>query len=140
MEVRIKRLSEKAVIPSKAHASDAGFDLVATGREDFPTFIEYGTSLAFSIPEGHVGLLFPRSSISKTDLTLANSVGVIDAGYLGEVKLRFKRPRQSAGPKYNVGDRIGQLIIMPIPTVNFLEVDELGSSERGDGGWGSTGE
>lgn len=139
MQVKIKRLSKDAVMPTKAHTSDAGFDLVATSKEEFLTYIEYGTSIAFAIPEGYVGYLFPRSSISKTDLVLANSVGVIDSGYLGEVKLRFKKQRQSAGPKYKIGDRIGQLIIMPIPAVTFLEVDELGSSERGDGGFGSSG-
>ena len=142
MQVQVKRLDTNAVIPVKAHADDAGLDLTATSVKATDKYIEYGTGLAVSIPRGHVGLLFPRSSISNSDLSLANSVGVVDAGYFGEIKLRFKKigltdPYFSA--LYNVGDRIGQLIIMPIPTVTFDEVSDLGDSERATGGFGSSG-
>ena len=142
MQVQVKRLDTNAVIPLKAHADDAGLDLTATSVKATDKYIEYGTGLAVSIPRGHVGLLFPRSSISNSDLSLANSVGVVDAGYFGEIKLRFKKiglsdPYFSA--LYNVGDRIGQLIIMPIPAVTFDEVSDLGNSERAIGGFGSSG-
>ena len=142
MQVQVKRLDTNAVIPVKAHADDAGLDLTATSVKATDKYIEYGTGLAVSIPKGYVGLLFPRSSISNSDLSLANSVGVVDAGYFGEIKLRFKKiglsdPYFSA--LYNVGDRIGQLIIMPIPAVTFDEVSDLGNSERAIGGFGSSG-
>ena len=91
MEVKIKKLCDSAVIPSYAKPGDAGMDLVATSRIfDKYGNVEYGTGLAMEIPEGYVGLLFPRSSISKQDLSLANAVGVIDSGYRGEIKFKFK--------------------------------------------------
>jgi len=147
MQVKIKKVHEDAVIPSKAHASDAGFDLVATSFAKTDEYLEYGTGIAIEVPEGHVGLLYPRSSISKKDLTLCNSVGIIDVGFVGELKFRFKLAGKyeyyvgwTGGDKlYEVGDRIGQLIIMPIPAISFLEVDDLGSSERGEGSFGSSG-
>lgn len=152
MKVKIKKLSENAVMPSKAHASDAGFDLVATSRTmDSNGAVVYGTGLAFEIPEGYVGLLFPRSSNVKKDLLLSNSVGVIDSGYRGEVMLKFKPSwracqcateaffLESGDVLYEVGDRIGQLIIMPIPDIEFEEADELTETDRGEGGYGSSG-
>lgn len=152
MKVRIKKLCENAVIPSKAHADDAGFDLVATSRDlDDYGCVVYRTGLAFEIPSGYVGLLFPRSSNAKKDLLVSNSVGVIDSGYRGEVTMKFKpafrfqdgdgggEPEKVEGRFYDVGDRIGQLIIMPYPEIEFDEVDELSKSERGTGGYGSSG-
>lgn len=173
MEVKIKKLCDNAVIPSYAKPGDAGMDMVATSRVfDKYGNVEYGTGLAMEIPEGYVGLLFPRSSISKQDLSLANAVGVIDSGYRGEIKFKFKptlsymefgvadnpygiyedseefdyvgipggiRKDCVDASIYNVGDRIGQIIIMPYPTISFLEVDELSSTERADGGFGHTG-
>lgn len=173
MEVKIKKLCETAVIPSYAKPGDAGMDLVATSRVfDKYGNVEYGTGLAMEIPEGYVGLIFARSSISKQDLSLANAVGVIDSGYRGEIKFKFKptlsymdfgyaEDNYGIGENrdsfdyvgfasnnqkncidasiYNVGDRIGQIIIMPYPTISFLEVDELSSTERADGGFGHTG-
>lgn len=142
MKVKIKRLSKNAVIPKKAHATDAGMDMVAISRDfDNNGNVVYGTGIAVEIPEGHVGLVFPRSSISKRDLLLSNSVGVIDSGYRGEITFKFK----TAGGKmyadmYGVGDRIGQLIIIPIPEIEFEETDELSDTDRGTGGYGSTGE
>ena len=90
------------------------------------------------IPEGYVGLVFPRSSISKTDHYLRNSVGVIDSGYRGEIKIRMSTPLLG-GVEYKEGDRIAQLIIMKLPWVNIEEVEELSDTDRGDGGFGSTG-
>lgn len=145
MKVKIKKLNEKAVVPKYAHDTDAGMDLTATSMKwDGEGNFVYGTGLAFEIPEGYVGLLFPRSSIAKKTLVLSNAVGVLDSGYRGEVLFKFKPTTQTnvANPSsmvYNIGDRIGQLIILPYPKIEFEEVEELSESERGDGGYGSTG-
>ena len=141
MVVKIKKLDPKAVTPAYAKAGDAAVDLTAISiakvdRDEFG-YMEYGTGLAIEIPEGHVGLLFPRSSISNSGLILTNSVGVIDSGYRGEIKFRFKHIPDTA--YYRPGDRIGQLIIMPYPQIDFQEVEELSSTERGEGGFGSSG-
>ena len=139
-KVKIKRLHKDAVIPSYSRQGDAGMDLVATSKfyDDFDN-VCYGTGLAIEIPEGHVGLLFPRSSISKTDLTLRNSVGIIDSSYRGEIVLKFNNILMSSCEPYNVKERIGQLIIMPYPTIEFEEVEELSTTERGVQGFGSSG-
>ena len=140
MKIRVKKLSADAVIPSKAHASDAGFDMTCTRFEaaDGGLFT-YHTDIAVEIPEGHVGLLFPRSSIYKQDLLLSNSVGVIDSGYRGEITFKFKPVHFDIKHRYQVGDRIGQLIIIPYPDIEFVEANELSDSERGEGGYGSSG-
>ena len=138
MKVKVKKLGPEGVIPKYAKDGDAGLDLVATSRRmDKSGFIEYGTSLAFEIPEGHVGLIFPRSSISKVNMSLTNAVGVVDSGYRGEVRFRFKPSGVGKG-LYEVGDRIGQLVVMPYPKIDLVVVDELDDSERGEGGFGST--
>ena len=142
MKVKIKKLSPDAVIPTYAKVGDAGMDLVATSMKFDGTQITYGTGLAMEIPEGFVGLVFPRSSIRKTDLSLSNSVGVIDSGYRGEIQATFKKIQgisNNALDNYKVGDRIFQLMIIPHPTIQFIEVNELSSTERGEGGFGSTG-
>lgn len=136
MEVRIKKLTENAKMPTKAHATDAGYDLYASSCHYEDGMLHYGTGVAVEIPQGYVGLVFPRSSIANTHLTLSNSVGVIDSGYRGEIKAKF---RKGGTRGYNVGDRIAQLIIIPYPEVVFVETDELTDSDRGIGGYGSTG-
>jgi len=139
MEVKIKKLHPDAVIPMYAKHGDAGMDLTAISKSiDRLNNIVYGTGLAFEIPEGYVGLVFPRSSCSKSDLILSNSVGVIDSGYRGEVTFKFK-PMNILPVVYEVGERIGQLVIMPYPTIEFIESDELSETERGVGGYGHTG-
>lgn len=138
MKVRIKKLNENAVIPRRAHATDAGYDLVATSKSyDEYWNVVYGTGLAFEIPEGYAGFIFPRSSNCKTSLVLTNSVGVVDSGYRGEVTAKFGNYRD--GKDYAIGDRIAQLIIMPVPAVDFEEADELSDTDRGEGGYGSSG-
>ena len=139
-KVKIKRLHKDAVIPSYSRQGDAGMDLVATSKfyDDFDN-VCYGTGLAIEITEGHVGLLFPRSSISKTDLTLRNSVGIVDSNFRGEITLKFNNILMSSCEPYNVKERIGQLIIMPYPTIEFEEVEELSTTERGAQGFGSSG-
>lgn len=146
MEVKIKKLNDKAVIPTYAHSTDAGLDLTAISyeyKEEYDCDV-YGTGLAIEIPEGYVGLIFPRSSNRKTNSYLTNSVGVIDSGYRGEIMISFKNRDVSFFTDkhirpYNVGDRVAQLIIIPYPSIKLVEVNELSDSERGEGGHGSTG-
>lgn len=150
MKVKIKKTHPDAVIPCYAKVGDAGLDLTATSISyDEYGNICYGTGLAFEIPEGYVGLIFPRSSICKEQLLLSNSVGVIDSGYRGEVSFKFKpslaldslqyvTDRKLYGV-YKVGERVGQMIIMPYPSIEFEEVDDLSETERGEGGYGSSG-
>lgn len=142
MIVKIKKLVENAVVPKYAKQGDAGLDLTAVSfryEAEHDCFV-YGTGLALEIPKGYVGLIFPRSSNSKTTAYLTNSVGVIDSGYRGEIMVKFKN--RTAGDNrapYKPGDRVAQLIIMPYPNITFVETDKLSESERGTGGYGSTG-
>ena len=140
MLVNIKKLNPNAVIPKYAKPGDACVDLVAVEKwsDDFGNTC-YNTGLALEIPPGHVGLVYPRSSISKTDMMLRNSVGVIDSGYRGPVVLKFREYDVSLF-NYKIGDRIAQLMVMPYPKVEFVEVEKLSDSDRGTGGFGSTGE
>jgi dUTP pyrophosphatase len=150
--VNIKKMNPNAVIPFYSRKGDAGLDLTAISIDAQSNYIEYGTGLAIEIPEGHVGFLFPRSSISKYDLLQCNSVGVIDSNYRGEIKIRFKRTSELKSQLfdeklYNIGDRIGQLIIMPYPQIEFVEVQELSTliegdvtPIRGEGAFGSSGQ
>jgi dUTP pyrophosphatase len=142
MKVRIKKLNENAVIPSYAKDGDAGMDLVATSIiSTTSTQITYGIGLALEIPKGFVGLIFPRSSVRKTRLMLSNCVGVVDSGYRGELQATFNKINNDSVSEndYKVGDRIAQIMIIPHPPIEFDEVDELSNTERGDGGFGSTG-
>lgn len=140
MIIKIKKLDTNSIIPTYAKAGDAGMDLTAISVEKDSNgfYIEYGTGLAMEIPTGYAGFIFPRSSASKTSQIQANCVGVIDSGYRGEIKVRLK---EFGNPSklYEVGDRIAQIIILPVPQITFEEVQELGTTERGDGGFGSTG-
>ena len=142
MKTYIKKLHPNAVIPTYAKDGDAGMDLVATSMKFDGTQITYGTGLAMEIPKGFVGLIFPRSSIRKTDLSLSNSVGVIDSGYRGEIQATFNQrslSSQSGSFLYGVGDRIAQIMIIPHPDITFVETDELSDTDRGEGAFGSTG-
>lgn len=141
MNIRVacKKLYSDAVIPQYAKPGDAGLDLVATQIISQDTQqVTYGTGLAVEIPEGYVGLIFPRSSIRKYELALSNSVGVIDSGYRGEIQATFNT-RYYGEIVYKKGDKIAQLVIIPYPQVELYESDELSESERGSGGFGSTG-
>ena len=141
MEVKIKRTHPDAVIPSYAKDGDAGLDLTATTISQHSGYTEYGTGICVEIPKGYVGLLFPRSSVTTKGIMLKNSVGVIDSGYRGEIKFRFQTVYDYTNHSdfYTVGERIGQLVILPYPTIEVVEVDELLDSERGTGGYGSSG-
>ena len=137
IKLSVKKLHEDAIIPTYARLGDAGLDLTAVGFKIENSMIAYRLGIAVAIPEGHVGLIYPRSSISKTGLRLANSVGVIDSGYRGELLVKFDWDMKS--PPYQVGDRVAQLVVMPIPFVTPQVVEELSDTERGSGGFGSTG-
>lgn len=139
--MKVKKLHHKAQTPQKAHPTDAGFDLTCTTVKYTDKFIEYGTGLAVQLPENTVGLLFPRSSVTNKDLILGNCVGVLDQNYTGEIKFRYKKIPQSNGSAniYQEGDRIGQLVVLSLPSVSISIVDDLEKTDRGDGGYGSTG-
>lgn len=148
MQVKIKKLHKDAVVPKYAKPGDAGLDLTATTQDYEPETgcLVYGTGLSFEIPQGYVGLLFPRSSLSKYDLLLSNHVGVIDSSFRGEICFKFKnlggfidQEGYYENKEYNVGDRIGQLLIIPYPQIELVEVDNLSETERGTGGYGSSG-
>lgn len=142
MKVFVKKLNKNAIIPKSAFDTDAGCDLVAISKKETEQYIEYGTGLSFQIDkfEGSDWYfeIFPRSSISNYDLILANGVGVIDNAYRGEILFRFKKTKEN-GKFYNVSDKIGQLILKKRPKIEFVEVEELNETERGTGGYGSSG-
>ena len=145
MKVKVKKLHSDAVIPKYAKLGDAGLDLYAVDVKPHvdsltgeTTKIIVDSGLAFEIPEGFVGLVFPRSSIQSTGLRMSNCVGVIDSGYRGSVKTVFDI-KDSSLAYYEVGDRFAQIMIIPYPPVELQEVDELSSTDRGEGGFGSTG-
>ncbi len=143
MQISVRRLHPDAVLPSAAHEGDAGCDLVAVasvtlaaggGRAMVPT------GFAMALPAGTAGFVLPRSGLaSRHGITCANAPGLIDAGYRGEVKVALVNLDPTNDYVVQVGDRIAQLVVLPVPTVTFLEVDELDASERGEGGFGSSG-
>ena len=137
--INIKKTNELAIIPKYAHSTDAGMDLVAVSMNETDKYIEYDTGIALEIPKGYVGLVFPRSSVSKLDLVQANSVGVIDSSYRNSIKVRFKKLKDNGVCVYVPGERIAQLIILPYPMIGLNEVEKLSDSDRGLDGFGSTG-
>lgn len=142
MKVKLKKLHLSAVAPKFGKPGDAGADLVATSVDySRENQVVYGTGIAVEIPEGMVGLVFPRSSVRNYNLAMSNSVGVIDSGYRGEVMVTFNVTEHDLDfvNKYHVGDRVAQLIIIPVPFIEYLVVEELSETERGAGGHGSTG-
>jgi dUTP pyrophosphatase len=138
--VKVKKLDSNAVIPSYSKMGDAGMDLTITREIENTSFsVSYGFGIAMEIPQGYVGLVFPRSSVRNQDLILSNCVGVIDSGYRGELQATFKKTQGLDSIKYKVGERGAQIIILPYPTIYMTEVPELSDTERGTGGFGSTG-
>lgn len=140
MEVKIK-LIEDGKMPVKMHETDAGFDCYAREIEyQFESGkIKYNLGFAIEIPKGYVGLVFPRSSVCKHDLLLTNSVGVIDSDFRGEVSAVFVVTKTPFPKHYDKGDRVCQLIIIPYPEIELKQVERLSETERGEGGYGSTG-
>ena len=147
LKVRFKKLVENAVTPTYKTVGAAGMDLTATSTEliDFGNQLKVYTGIAVEIPKGYVGLLFPRSSIVKTNNRLANCVGVIDSDYRGEITFVFDNVNVNGDLIsdydywYKSKDRVGQLVILPFPKVELEEVKELSETKRGTGGYGHTG-
>jgi len=139
-KVKIKKLDPNAVIPKYSKDGDAGMDLTITDIKENTSFsITYGFGIAIEIPKSYVGLIFPRSSVRNQDLILSNCVGVIDSGYRGELQATFKKTQGLDSFSYNVGDRGAQIMIIPYPQIEFVETDDLSNTDRGIGGFGSTG-
>jgi len=140
MKIHFKKLNPEAQKPKFGKPGDAGADLVATVAWATESQIVYGTGLAVEIPEGMVGLVFPRSSVRNYALSMANSVGVIDSGYRGEIMVTFNiKTNHNTRELYKIGDRIAQLVIIPVPLAKYVEVEELSETQRGTEGHGSTG-
>jgi dUTP pyrophosphatase len=140
LDIKVKKLHPNAVIPSYSKVGDAGMDLTITSEIENTTYsVSYGFGIAIEIPKNYVGLIFPRSSVRNQELVLSNCVGVIDSGYRGELQATFKKTNGLDSLKYKVGERGAQIIILPYPQVKMVESEELTNTERGDGGFGSTG-
>ena len=154
MIIKVKKSNSSIPTPKYAIEGDAGLDLTAVQilKSDYKSVV-YDTGLAFEIREGYIGFIYPRSSVRKYDLIMANSVGVVDSNYRGSIQVSFKRTLSgslkyllnSIGFKtnlreYELGDRVCQLIILPYPQIELKVVEEeLTETKRGEGGHGSTG-
>jgi dUTP pyrophosphatase len=141
-ELQFTRLKETATLPTRAHDSDAGLDLYAAeaARISPGARVSVGTGLAVAVPEGLAGLVLPRSGLAlKHGVTLVNSPGLIDPGYRGEVRIVLLNTDASSDFKVAAGDRIAQLILVPIALASPLESDSLDETVRGGGGFGSSG-
>jgi dUTP pyrophosphatase len=128
--------------PVYAHPGDAGADLVSAEalRLEPGQRALVGTGVRIALPDGYVGFVVPRSGLAaKHGITIVNAPGTVDAGYRGELKVALLNTDPSEAYDIAVGDRIAQLIVMPVPRANFIPVDELPDSVRGEGGFGSTG-
>ena len=143
MELKFKKLAKEAVIPTYAHAADAGMDLTATRftqevDKSGKVILVYHTDLAVEIPEGYFGMICMRSSVCKKSISMCNAVAVIDSGYTGELIIKFKITTDAIPTVYQPGEKIAQLIILPRPEIEIVETEELAESERGDNGFGSS--
>jgi dUTP pyrophosphatase len=143
MELKFKKLNEKAVLPTRAHSTDAGLDLTTYGftqevDASGKLVLVYHTGLAVEIPEGHMGLIFMRSSVANKSLVLTNAVGVVDHLFSGEITMKFKVTTDSIPTVYQEGERIGQLIVVPYPQFEPVFVEEIAEGARGANGYGST--
>ena len=141
IELPIRRLRDDAVVPSRAYAGDAGLDLAACERVELGPGerAAVGTGLAVAIPEGYAGFVQPRSGLaSRHGITIVNTPGLVDSGYRGELKVVLLNtdPRESF--LVEPGMRIAQLVVLPVPEIDPVEVDELPESERGVRGFGSS--
>ena len=141
-ELRFVKLSDKATLPTRAHDNDAGLDLHAaeSARLAPGARVSVGTGLAVQIPEGVGGLVLPRSGMAiKHGVTLVNSPGLIDPGYRGEVRVLLLNTDPSVEFQITPGDRIAQLLLVPVVHATPLNAEALDDSTRGEGGFGSTG-
>ncbi|MEK6277597.1 MAG: dUTP diphosphatase [Actinomycetota bacterium] len=142
MELRFARLSDNAVLPTRAHEGDAGLDLYAAEAAHMGPGERWSvpTGVAVEIPEGHAGLVLPRSGLAREHgIALVNSPGLIDAGYRGELRVLLLNTDPAEVYRVAPGDRIAQLVVVPIASVEPAEAEALADSTRGDGGFGSSG-
>lgn len=142
VKLKVKRLTDTAKIPTYAHDGDACFDIYSDGLHSLcGDTMTHKTGVKFSIPNGFALMIYSRSGMGFNDNTrLANCVGVIDSGYTGEVMVKLTRDDGYFDAlKYDQGDRIAQAMLIPVPVVEFEEVDDVEDTERGDGGFGSSG-
>jgi dUTP pyrophosphatase len=140
-ELLIKKLREDAVVPTRAYDGDAGLDLSACERVELGPGERalVGTGLAVAIPEGHAGLVQPRSGLaSRHGITIVNTPGLVDSGYRGELRIILLNTDANEPFVVEPGMRIAQLVVVAVPELELLEVDELPASERGVRGFGST--
>ena len=136
--MKIQLLYSESRIPTKATPGSIGLDLYAHSVDSGPYFVEYGTGVAIKPPPGYYAIIVPRSSVSSRSLSMCNSVGIIDPDYTGELKVRFYEI-DSKYEHYKIGEKIAQLILLPILPIEFEIVNKLEETERGVGGFGSTG-
>ena len=140
MQIKFKKLIPAAKVPKQGTPGSAGFDLTAITREydEDNQVWEYSTGIAVEIPKGFVGLIFPRSSVYRTGVILSNCCGVIDSDYRGDIKVKFYSLWELQTP-YQIGERVCQLVIVPVPEVEYIQSEELSQTSRETGGYGSTG-
>jgi dUTP pyrophosphatase len=142
VDLRVARLSETAMLPKRAHDGDAGLDLYACEVAHIGPGERWsvGTGVAVEVPEGHAGLVLPRSGLAqKHGIALVNAPGLIDAGYRGELRVLLLNTDPAETFRVEAGDRIAQLVVVPIALADPVEAEALTESARGDGGFGSSG-
>jgi len=142
IEIQITRLRDDAVLPARAYVGDAGLDLAACEQHQLGPGERalVGTGLAVAIPEGHAGLVAPRSGLAvEHGITIMNAPGIVDSGYRGELRVILHNTDRQETFVVEPGMRIAQLLVVPVPEASLREVDELPASERGEGGFGSSG-
>ena len=141
MELPIRRLHGAAVLPTQAYSGDAGLDLAAAERVVLAPGerATVGTGLAVAVPEGYAGYVQPRSGLAaRHGITIVNAPGLVDSGYRGELRVILLNTDREAPFTVEPGMRIAQLVVLPVPGVELVEVDELPESERGVRGFGSS--
>jgi dUTP pyrophosphatase len=141
IELAIQRLREEAVVPARAYAGDAGLDLAACERTELAPGERavVGTGLAVAIPDGYAGFVQPRSGLAaRHGISVVNAPGLIDSGYSGEVRVVLLNTDRAEPYIIEPGMRIAQLVVLPVPALELVEVDELPESERGVRGFGSS--
>ena len=142
MSLRVTRLDERAILPSRAYDGDAGLDLYSVEEAMLApgARASVGTGIAVEIPDGHAGLVLPRSGLAaRHGIALVNAPGLIDAGYRGEVRVLLLNTDRDAEYRVTAGDRIAQLLVIRVDPLEVVEIDALAHSQRGDGGFGSSG-
>jgi dUTP pyrophosphatase len=142
MTLQVRRLDERAQLPSRAYPGDAGLDLYALedGALGPGERAQVRTGIAVEIPDGQAGLVLPRSGLAaRHGIAIVNAPGLIDSGYRGEIRVLLLNTDRAASFAFSSGERIAQLVLVRIETPEVVEVDELATSERGVGGFGSSG-